>query len=717
MLTQTSIDYKPTWLKRYYKPTEYGIRIVQSKADADEAREFLLSCILIAEDIETLPEQMLMNVVGFAGLRNDGVIRTYVFPLYMAKSVASGTPSDLKRYLQVIQEINDSGIPIGFQNGPYDLFWLTRYGLPVANYAHDSMTMFWSLFPEYPKDLAFISSMFLDDYVYWKGDRKSDSWFTHLLYNGKDCDRTLRVMMRMLELIIRDEAVAQNYIAAHRRVISGISMSLRGMKVNKARRDEHKATLEALAESRLARLRYLICDPDFNPNSAPQKKELFYVKLGGKKRNAKGRFVNKLEDASTGAVPMRAMKHEHPVLGIIVQATMDVNEPSKQISNVINMKQAEWPKHGPRFYTNYNGCGTTTTRYGSSQAPIGVGGNGQNFRKDYRDILVADDDSFLLDIDFSAADDVFVSFESGDPRKIELFRSGRDTHSQNATLFFPNWTYDMVVAGKKAKDSDPELYKRVTHPITGIRQITKKLSHGCNYLMAGLTLLMTAGREAIVAAAKELGYEQAGYWDQARLAEFCESLEAKYRGYYTRFKRDGADSWYSDLWEEFQETTCFLTPFNYSQRFLLDKWDRNVIRAIAATAGQAGTAGRINMAMDEILFGYIPPRFRDAANPSFGDEPGRVTQAQHGIDLRLQSHDSLTFNVRYTHPGWEDGVARIYKAMNRPVVIRNKLTAELEEFRVNLESEVGRAWGPGLTGCKNSVESVKLTLIESGILA
>lgn len=690
---------------RRYEPDVGGIRLVQSRGDAEEATDFMREAALIANDVETLPDLMLMNVNGFSGLHGKtSEIRTYVFPFYRAKNPQAGTPSDLYHYLIACQQINAFGIPTGYHNGPYDLFWLARYNMLPTNYAFDSMTMFWSLFPEYPKTLAFVSSMLLDDHQYWKGDRKSDSWETYLLYNGKDCDRTLRCMLRLIDLLSRNPAAARNFMDAHIRVINGLHMSLRGMRADLVRRAEHGVTLAEDAATRLARLRYLVADSEFNPNSAPQKSRLLYQLLGAKPRSAKGRFVKKLEDASTGAVAMRAMRSEHPVIGIVVNAIMEANEPAKQTSNLINMKVAHWDA-GPRFYTSYGGVGTTTTRFGSSRSPINVGGNAQNFRKTYRDWLVADQDAFLLDIDFSAADDVFVSFESGDPRKIELFRSGRDTHSQNATLFFDNWTYDAVVAGKKAKDD------RVVHPITGIRQITKKLSHGCNYLMAGLTLLMTAGREAIVAAAKEVGYADAGLWNQEALAEFCVSRELLYRRYYTRFAREGADSWYSDLWREFQDTGGFLTPFGYFQRFLSSKSDKNVLRGLAATAGQAGTAGRINMAMDELIHGIIRPRFRDAPNPHYGRTPRRVTVREHGIDLRLQSHDSLTFNVNYRHPNWQEGVAHIYESMGRPVIIRNKLTGGLEEFRIGLESEVGFAWGPGLKEVKgNSLEAVKVTL-------
>lgn len=688
-------------------PTRMNIRLVQSKYDAKEALDFLMGSALIANDIETLPDVGLMNVNGYTGLHSSGEIATYVFPLYVSKAYTSGTPVDLDSYLHAMARINLSGIPFTFHNGAYDLFWLLRYGLPVANYAYDSMTMFWSLFPEYPKTLAFVSSVLLDDHVYWKGDRKSDDWTTHLIYNGKDNHRTVQCTIRLIELLLRDRPSLRNFHAAHSRVLTCLGMSTAGMRADEERLAEHGAALAIKAADALARVRYLVADEQFNPNSPPQKIDLLYKKLGVRPRNAKGRLVKKIEDGSSGAVALRAIRSEHPIFRRVANGIMEALEPAKQISNVIGIKRTRWG----RFYTSYNGVGTTTSRLSSSEAPIKVGGNAQNLRKEYRDWLVADPDSFLLDIDFSAADDVFVSFESGDPRKIELFRTGRDSHSQNSTLFFPNWTYESVVSGKKLNDP------KVIHPITGIRQITKKLSHGCNYLMAGMTLLMTAGREAIVAAAKEVGYSDAGGWTQDRLVEFCESRENLYRGYYTRFRREGPDSWYSDLWKEFQETGGFLTPFQYFQRFLGDKNDRNILRGLAATAGQAGTAGRVNMAMDELTHGFIPPEFRDAPNPDWGSESGRISLREHGISFRLQTHDSFTFNVNYKHPNWEQGVDNIYRVLHRPVVIRNKLTHQDESFVVGLESECGLAWGKGLTGFKgNSLAALKITLAEIGIL-
>ncbi len=675
-------------------------KVVMCAKDAWAARDFLLSCVFMACDVETIPALGVMDVVGYTGITDRGVVKTFVFPFYVGTSPSSGIPVDFQVYFDCMVAINASGIQMGFQNGPYDLFWLLMYHMPIANYAHDSMTMFWSLYPELPKTLDFIASIVLDDYQYWKGDRKSTNPMERWMYNALDNDRTLRIILKLLPVFENNERARRNYWDAHKRVITSFSMSIRGMPISEKRLEEHGVTLAAEAEKALESLRYVVADPEFNPNSPKQKVELLYVLLGARMRNGRGRFVSKLSDASSGAMALRAIRSEHPLFRRIIGKLMAAGEPAKQISNVVNIRRSPIG----RIFTGYNGVGTTTSRLSSSQPPNGHGGNLQNIRKDYRDFIIADRDCVILECDLSAGDDVFVSFESGDPRKIELFRSGRDSHAQNATLFFGNWTYEQVVAGKKAKDP------LVVHPITGIRQITKKLAHGSNYLMAALTLLMTAGREAIVAAALQLGNEDAGIWTQDRLVGLCEYLESLYRNYYTRFQRSGPDSWYGDLVREVAETGGFTTPFGYYQRFLGSANDQNVLRAVAATAGQAGTAGRINMAMDELTHGIIPHSYRDAPNPHYGREPLWVSRREHGVTLRLQTHDSLTTMVNLKHPNWEEGVSRLFEVMARPVVIRNKLTGQNEEFSVGIESDVGLAWGNGLKGISNSLEGFKAGL-------
>lgn len=694
---------------RGYRYSSPQVRIVLDKFEAKEAFEFLMESKMLSSDIETIPDLALMNVNGYTGVLDSMERRTYVFPWYNDFSPQSGIPADFSYMYEYQRRLNASGIPFTLHNGPYDLYYYTMYHMPVANYAYDSMTMFWSLFPELPKRLDFVSSIMLDDYVYWKGDRKTDSWFKFLEYNGKDCDRTALNTIRMIQSLTNKPRALRNFVRAHNRVVIALGMSLRGMNMDMNRLAEHGVDLEKDAAEALARLQYIVGDSEFNPKSPKQKARLLYDVLGVRLRNARGRYVTKREDASTGAIVLRSIKHEHPIYRRVADGITKASEPAKQISNVVRIKRAPWL----RLYTGYAGVGTTTERLSSSEPPTKYGTNLQNIRAKYRDFIVADPGCYLLDMDLSAGDDVFVTYESADPRKIELHRSGLDSHAKNATLFFPDWEYSEVVRLKKLNDD------RVVHPITGIRQITKKLAHGCNYLMAAMTLYVTAGREAIVAAAMESGHANAGLWEQERLVEFCLELEHKYRAYYTRFAREGEHSWYTDLKREFWSTGGFLTPFHYFQRFLGDAHDDSVHRALAATAGQAGTAGRINMALEELVLGNICPTFRDAENPARFETPLKISEHSHGISLRLQTHDSLTWNIDPEHPNVDEGLEMIQTVMRRPVVIKNKLTGDMETFVVGTESGVGPAWGKHMvevkTVTRDSVRDALLGMPNSGL--
>lgn len=60
------------------------------------------------------------------------------------------------------QRILNSPTPKVFQNGLYDIAWLRRYGLSVVNYAEDTRLLHHALYPELPKDLAFMGATYTD---------------------------------------------------------------------------------------------------------------------------------------------------------------------------------------------------------------------------------------------------------------------------------------------------------------------------------------------------------------------------------------------------------------------------------------------------------------------------------------------------------------------------------------------------------------------------
>lgn len=676
------------------------------------AVEWLGKTELLAVDVETIPhitrakkpQPEVMTVSSYSGVRNNEM-RSYAFQLTSQKSSLLPEHPLAEKALLAMEQINQNPIRKTLHNGIYDCAWFIRYGIGLANYAYDSMTLFWSRYPDLPKTLDFVSSILLDDHRYWKMGRKEEDFTNHTIYAMADTETTLKCTFRLLEWAMNDPQMLRNFQAAHLRNLTGLAMGTKGMLIDFEMFKEMEDELRVKAEDALAHLQWLVADepvpnPEkpgkfiregFNPNSAAQKKELFYELLGAQPRNAKGRILKRTggnAKVSVGAVVLRGLKSEHPILRRVVTALQNAQEPAKQISNVIGLEF-----RADRFHTSYDGCATTTTRYGSRKDAFNYGGNAQNIRKKFRRFARAEKEkSFIIEIDLSAADDVYVSYESEEPKKIEVIEAGYDTHSYNAAnVFFTNWEYDRVVKGKaeyldKEKTIVNPDYVLVTHPITGIRQITKKTTHGCNYLMAGHTLLNSAGREAIVGAAKHLGHVDAGTWGINQLVEFCEWMDGRYRIYYPRFARAGSHSFYAELSLGLRRHGSFETIFGYRQKFLADPMDDGTLRACAATVGQANTAGRVNMALLELDHGIRYRRFRDGEAPDADEPTLRVSESEHGFSTRLQTHDSVTGVVDAAHPNWVEGVRRFIHVMKRPVVCKGRLV------RMGIEADVSIHW-------------------------
>jgi len=68
---------------------------------------------------------------------------------------------------QLIFSLLESGIPLVFQNGVYDLQYLLRIGCRPANPADDTMLAWHSLYPELAKSLGFLGSILTDEAA-WK---------------------------------------------------------------------------------------------------------------------------------------------------------------------------------------------------------------------------------------------------------------------------------------------------------------------------------------------------------------------------------------------------------------------------------------------------------------------------------------------------------------------------------------------------------------------
>lgn len=676
--------------------------VCRTVADCIAARDFLRECVLISVDSETGNYPAQLTCVGYTGLLPNGAMHSFVIP-FSDNSRDSGcfwdSDQDFAIAWSIVKDINNLRILKTLQNGGYDCSYFVRDRLGLSHYFLDLMILWWSLYMEMPKKLGFIVSVLCDNYQYWKDDIKGEenervegpNMERYWRYCALDTYWTMCGTLYMVTLLLRNPAMQVNYRDAMLRNFSGFRMSMRGLRVDYARRDYHRENLNREMEEKIKMLRFLIDDDEFNINSPQQKCSLLYDVFGLKPRTAKGRFVDPNKEAkgknapSAGAIPIKMAKTEHPLFKYILEHLEAALEPRVQMSNLFGFPDESVPGGvrgglylpNGRFQYSLNPVGTETTRYSGKKSNFWIGGNPQNLRDTYKDWLIADEGHIIFDVDYSQSDDVFMAYESQDPDKMAVIESGRDVHAVNGELFF-GVPYDKIVAGKRAHDP------WITHPITGVRQISKKGVHGCNFQMAAWTLYILMQRDAVVTAAELLGHVDAAGWDQNQLVAICDLLIRKYRNKYRRLTRK---EYYKEIADALKTLGRITNCWGITRTFLGEPNDDATQREATAYIGQSGTAGNMNRTENEINWGFIPQVFRDGPNPDRHCKPLMMDYESHGFGFHLQVHDNFLSQLNLRHPKWKEAAYNLLQVMNRPVIIKGR------EVRIRVEAELGLRWG------------------------
>jgi DNA polymerase I-like protein with 3'-5' exonuclease and polymerase domains len=688
--------------QRVIPPFYYSV--VRTLDDAYAARAFLDSCVAIATDVETGLYPAQITCEGFTGIDRQGRVRTFVFPYYDPRNESGcfwDSADDHAIVWSVACAIRENpAVKIG-QNLKYDCAYYIKYHGGLNNYLGDLMLVWYSMYMELPKSIDFICSILLDNFQYWKDDIKGIEdkdqtgvgMETYWRYNGLDCYNTLWGWIFMQRFLLADKQLQFNYNDTFMRMLSGLRMSMRGVRVDPVRRREHSRALQAEAERNAFRFQYLVADPDFNVGSGPQKCSLLYDVFGVRERNSRGRFVDRSKPLkggnapSAGAIALKMVRTEHPLFRFVIDALTETMVPRDQMSKLVGRWDDDQARFIGgvfvpinRFQTSYSAAGTESTRFASKKSDFWTGGNSQNWRTKYKDWLVADPHNIFMDVDYSQSDDVFIGYESNDPTKIEVIESGVDGHALHGELFF-KVPYDEIIAGKKAKDP------RIVHPIKGIRQISKRVVHGTNFQMAAMTLYTTMGRDTVVAAAHILGFADADSWPQDRLVALCGSLMLAYR---KKYKRLNKKEWYSEIEKQLLQFGLIKNAFGITRRFLGDPKDNGTQREATSFFGQSDTAGNMNRSMYEFDFGWMPKSFRDGPNPDYGQTPLKMDWWSHGFRIMLQVHDNFLIQLDTRHPKWKEAAHNVLHVMERPVIING------HTVRVKTEAEFGVRWGYGL---------------------
>lgn len=126
---------------------------------------------LYSADIETTRKQI--DMLGFARSTSDAIVVPFADWTKPDNSYWP-TLSDEREARLLCNKILGGPVPKVLQNGNFDAQYLLREGFQLRNFAHDTMLLSHSLFPELQKGLGFLGSIYTSESS-WKLMRHNDS--------------------------------------------------------------------------------------------------------------------------------------------------------------------------------------------------------------------------------------------------------------------------------------------------------------------------------------------------------------------------------------------------------------------------------------------------------------------------------------------------------------------------------------------------------------
>ena len=456
------------------------------------------------------------------------------------------TPDQEASIMLKIAEVleNEKVFKIG-QNLSFDAtFMYYKYGIHVYP-LHDTMIAAGILFPDFPKGLDFLVSLYCDGEPYYKDDGKE--WFKNPFgseeifrrYNAMDAVVLMEIFPKQTKELER----IGNWITYERQKSllhplvyagnKGIRMDTEGMIKAGEGCNEH-------IDSLMRRLGEVSGRPDLNPNSPKQLKEYFYVDKGLKPYTRKGSIS--VDDKALKRLAMNGHEEANIIL--------ELRHERKMLGTYYNMKLDE----DGRMRCSFNPVGTEQGRISSSKTIRGTGANLQNQPPQTQAMMLADPDHILVNQDLGQAENRVVAYISGENRMINAFDKGIDIHKQTGAL----------ISEINVEDVTDEQ-----------RSDGKKANHGLNY---------------------DLGYKSFAmiYQMPEKQAKF---IVDRYHSVYP-----GVRQWHNSVREELSRQSRTLVNCYGRKRVFLDRWGHELFKVAYSYSPQSTVAEKMNQ--DGVLYIY-----------------------------------------------------------------------------------------------------------------
>jgi DNA polymerase I-like protein with 3'-5' exonuclease and polymerase domains len=625
------------YLGKVYKyKGEYGYRItivrdVQQLAEAQVQAEL---SYVIAVDIETNLNNMITSI-AFTFVDKEGRIgETYVLDWTVADRFE-------QTYLACKYILERTEAVKCYHNGCFDSFMLMRWRIGSYNWWLDTEYMWHAWEAECKKSLAYVASIALPDYTYWK----AESGTNMLMYNGKDTVNTARTLLWLMENM--PDWAWRNYAQMVPMFLPTVISNLEGFAVDQDRLNGARQIAERVVEDTVEEIRLLLgldtVEAAKQVIGSPKKlAHVMYRVLGPvfgwsrpvtSKAKKQARDTGKLP-SGTDVTSLKQLSLLHPYAARITEKLLAYRRQAKALSTYYDAKLYG---ESQRLLYSLQLDGTKTGRFGCSASSLryiaGSGAKGQVREADkknygsqiqnspayYKIALCADLGYVIYNIDKSKSEAHCVALISGDKK----FREAIQDTLEDFYLKLALWFFGIETGDKE-------------HPI---RQVTKKINHATSYCMGWETFLDQVGIVALYNYMELVGWK--GSKEPKVFITYL--LDSLFHGTFPGIKK-----WWKRTVVELFNTGGYLTTPDGAVRhfFKVPKSPNGIDPSAVAHQPQRLSVVTLNRNMAQVFYEVqIPSAFK--------------------LRLKGQVHDSLVMQV----VEGPEGERLVYKAraiMERP---------------------------------------------------
>jgi uracil-DNA glycosylase family 4 len=367
--------------------------------------------------------------------------------------------------LRKLQDILEGPSRIVMQNGMYDsTFMYERYGIIITN-PEDTMIAMGLLYPDLPKGLNTICSIYTD-YPYYKDDGKqrfkgfltNDDIFWK--YSATDAAATLDAYDKLMT-DVRNFGIEDTYRSHLALYHPLLFMQKRGIPMNVTAMHEYKTKVAeqlALLQQQLNE----IAGRELNTNSSKQLINYFYTEL------QHDPYLKRGTGGSRPSVDVNALRRLSRKGVKEATIIMQMRKLSKLKSTYLEVTLDE----DNVLRCGYNPIGTTTGRLASRETIFDTGTNKQNQPRIMKKFMLVRDGFAVYPIDLKGAENRLVAYMGPVPPMVRAFEEGIDVHSLTASLLY-NIPLDQV---SRAKGS-----AGIPNSDKSQRDIGKMVNHSGNY--------------------------------------------------------------------------------------------------------------------------------------------------------------------------------------------------------------------------------------------